>query len=142
MKLYIICSNIIWSLKSPCLLLCNCRKYVYDKYPKPQLLKNSKDILYSSGSSDVSRINKNDVEKDIILYDFWGPCLVMSVYGAILWFSKVNHVALLYLIWLIAAVGSHLICRVWCQFSTISMHLSLLGYSVTPVSSHASLSIC
>ena len=114
----IVYSNIIWSFKSPCLLLCNCRKYVFDKYPTPQLFKSSS----FKGEKDV-------------LYDFWGPCLVMSVYGAILWFSKVNHVALLYLIWLIAAVGSHLICRVWCQYSSISMHLSLLGYSVTPVSS-------
>lgn len=65
--------------------------------------------------------------------DFWGPCLVVSLYGSLLWFGRVRDVPWLFVIWSLGGVFNHLICRVWFSPSNIMMHTALLGYSVTPM---------
>jgi hypothetical protein len=64
--------------------------------------------------------------------DFWGPCCLVSFYGFILWLGKVKDIPWIYVIWCLASFLNHLVCRVWYN-STIMMHASLLGYSVTPI---------
>ena len=65
--------------------------------------------------------------------DFWGPCLVVSLYGAILWLARVPDVPWLYVIWSAGAAFNHLVCRAWFNPSKLMVHSALLGYSVTPL---------
>jgi hypothetical protein len=65
--------------------------------------------------------------------DFWGPCSVFSLYGAILWAARVREVPWLYVIWSGGAVFNHLVCRVWLPASKLLIHMALLGYSATPL---------
>lgn len=64
--------------------------------------------------------------------DFWGPWLVVSAYGAVLWLARVNNVPWVYAIWILTATFNHLICRVWYLRSSILFHCALLGYSLAP----------
>lgn len=65
--------------------------------------------------------------------DFWGPCSVFSLYGAILWTARVKEVPWLYVMWSGGAVFNHLVCRVWLPSSKLLVHMALLGYSATPL---------
>jgi hypothetical protein len=65
--------------------------------------------------------------------DFWGPCSVFSLYGAILFAARVKEVPWLYVIWSVGATFNHLVCRVWLPSSKLLMHMALLGYSATPL---------
>lgn len=75
--------------------------------------------------------NTDGSSKSIV--DFWGPCLVVSSYAALLWLAHVNNVPWLYLVWCLAACFCHLVCRPWSQQSSLLLHLAVLGYSVTPL---------
>ncbi len=66
--------------------------------------------------------------------DFWGPCGIVSLYIAILRLADVKHVPWVYMIWSLAAVFNHLVTRtVLAGASSVSLHLSVLGYSVCPI---------
>ncbi len=65
--------------------------------------------------------------------DFWGPCLVYSLFGLVLWLAHVKDVPWSYIIWSLAALFNHLVCRVWLSSSKLMLHVALLGYSVAPV---------
>ena len=65
--------------------------------------------------------------------DFYGPFILISIYGLFLLIIRVNNVPWLYLIWLLGAVFNHLVCRVWCNNTSIQLQLSLLGYSIAPL---------
>lgn len=65
--------------------------------------------------------------------DFWGPCSIVSLYGALLWLCRVKQVPWIYVIWAGAAVFNHLVCRVWLTHPKLMLHLAVLGYSVTPI---------
>ena len=63
--------------------------------------------------------------------DFWGPCLIVGLYGLVLWVGKVNNCSWIYVIWGLAGTFNHLVGRVYCK-SSLMIHTALLGYSVTP----------
>lgn len=65
--------------------------------------------------------------------DFWGPCMVVSLYGAILWMARVPDVPWIYVIWSLGATFNHFVCRVWFNPSKLMIHSALLGYSITPI---------
>jgi len=65
--------------------------------------------------------------------DFWGPCAIVSGYGAILWIGNVRDVPWIYIIWLVASIFNHFVCRVWFTHPKLLLHSALLGYSVTPI---------
>jgi hypothetical protein len=79
-------------------------------------------IIYPNASS----INTSHI-------DFWGPCGIISLYGAILWIAKVKNVPWLYVIWFSGSMFNHLVSRVWYRDSSILLHLSVLGYSLISV---------
>ena len=62
-----------------------------------------------------------------------GPCTIVSLYGAILWIGNVRDVPWIYIIWLVASIFNHFICRVWFTHPKLLLHSALLGYSVTPI---------
>jgi hypothetical protein len=64
--------------------------------------------------------------------DFWGPCLVVSVYGALLWLDRVRDVPWLYVIWSTASLFNHFVCRVFYKPSKLLAHYSLLGNAPLP----------
>lgn len=66
------------------------------------------------------------------IFDFWGPCLIISIYGAVLWLCRVKDVPWIYAIWSLTAVFNHLVCRVFLN-SKLTMHSALLGFSVAPL---------
>jgi hypothetical protein len=63
--------------------------------------------------------------------DFWGPCAVVSIFGALLWLARVRHVPWIFVIWSVASIFNHFICRVHLKPSRLLLHYALLGYSVT-----------
>ena len=65
--------------------------------------------------------------------DFWGPCIVISIYGAVLWLDRVEDVPWLYVIWTLASVFNHFVCRVFYKSSRLLIHYTLLGYSIIPI---------
>jgi len=82
------------------------------------------------GSHPFQKISNLSGEATI---DFWGPCLVVSSYGAVLWLARVNNVQIwVYAIWALTATFNHLVCRVWYARSSVLFHCALLGYSLTP----------
>jgi len=68
-----------------------------------------------------------------VTIDFWGPCAVVSCYGALLWLGHVKDVPWTYVIWTCAAVFNHLTSRVFFSTSSIMLHYAIMGYSVAPV---------
>ena len=62
-----------------------------------------------------------------------GPCTIVSLYGAILWIGNVRDVPWIYIIWLVASIFNHFICRVWFTHPKLLLHSALLGYSITPI---------
>jgi hypothetical protein len=58
---------------------------------------------------------------------------VISIYGALLWLDRVRDVPWLYVIWSLASLFNHMVCRVFLKSSHVMAHISLLGYSVTPI---------
>lgn len=62
--------------------------------------------------------------------DFWGPCSVVTIYGAILWLGEVRYVAWIYMIWLFTSLFNHYVSKVWLANPSIMLHFSLLGYSL------------
>ena len=109
--------NIRWTLQSPWLFLFRYNQVLLERFPSLQ----QQSMPSSSSVTSTHSI------------DFWGPCFIISLYGAILWFAKVNNVPWLYIIWTISASFHHLVCRIWYDKSSLLLHLSLLGYSITPV---------
>lgn len=65
--------------------------------------------------------------------DFWGPCLVVSLYGVVLWSSgKVQDVSWIFAIWTIGAMFNHMVCRATMK-SSLMIHVAVLGYSVISI---------
>ena len=64
--------------------------------------------------------------------DFWGPCLVVSVYILILWLGNVRDGTWTYVIWTITSIFNHFVMRSYNK-STLLMHMSILGYSIAPM---------
>ena len=65
--------------------------------------------------------------------DFWGPCLCVTVYGAVLWFSNVRDVPWIYVIWTVGGLFNHLTARVWMNSSSFMLHLAITGYAACPL---------
>ena len=101
----------MWSLMSPWRLLC-----AYNRTCR-------------SGGHPFQKISNLSGEATI---DFWGPCLVVSAYGAVLWLARVNNVPWVYAVWALTATFNHLVCRVWYARSSVLFHCALLGYSLAP----------
>ena len=97
--------SIVWMLIGPCTKLTG---KVSKRHP-----------LYISGRG----FNNRSI-------DFWGPCMMMSLYGLVLWVGRVRDIPWIYVIWSITATLNHLITRVWHR-SSLMIHVALLGYSVT-----------
>jgi hypothetical protein len=64
-----------------------------------------------------------------------------SVFAALLWVDRVRNVGWIFVIWTLAALFNHFVCRVFNKQSRIMTHYSLLGYSVTPLIPLASIVI-
>lgn len=65
-------------------------------------------------------------------HDFWGPCLIVSLYALILSIGRVSNVSWVYVIWMVSSFILHLTCRSWYAASTLAMHVGISGYSVAP----------
>lgn len=105
--------SVLWMLFGPCFQLTG----------KP----NKKHPLHTPG-----------LQSETHSIDFFGPCSIVSLYSLVLWLGSVRDVPWIYVIWTIAAMVNHLICRVWCK-STLMIHIALLGYSVAPLIPFAAL---
>jgi hypothetical protein len=64
-------------------------------------------------------------------HDFWGPCLVVSMYAFVLSLGRVYNVTSIYIIWLFSSLMLHLTCRTWMP-STFAFHCAIIGYSTFP----------
>lgn len=69
---------------------------------------------------------------DKLHHDFWGPCLVVTVYGVLLSIGRVYSVSWVYVVWLLASMAHHLVSRTWSPASTFALHCAVSGYSVLP----------
>ena len=67
--------------------------------------------------------------------------LLFSLYSALLWLDRVRDVGWLFMIWSMASLFNHFVCRVFFKQSRLMIHYSLLGYSVTPLIPFAALII-
>lgn len=84
----------------------------------------------ASGSTRTSPSNSN---KQQYRHDFWGPCAVVTLYGLLLSLGSGRDVSWVYVVWCGSAIFMHLICRVWCDISTFSLHFAVIGYSISPM---------
>jgi hypothetical protein len=65
-------------------------------------------------------------------HDFWGPCLMISLYALVLSIGRVEGVSWLFIIWFVASLIQHLTCRTWNKSSTLALHCAISGYSIIP----------
>lgn len=65
-------------------------------------------------------------------HDFWGPCLLVSIYALVLSLGRVNNVSWVYIIWILSSLAQHLVYRTWCADTTLALHLAISGYSLAP----------
>lgn len=123
----------IWMLLCP--LGCFCGRHS-GKHPLSTMLAPHIGRQNSDPDVSMSNINLpglNNLNFAPAQIDFWGPCSIVSLFGALLWLDKVRNVGWLYVIWSLASLFNHFICRVFFKPSRLMIHCALLGYSVTPL---------
>jgi len=100
--------------------------------------KNSRIINDTSTSSTASSASSTTTttidiyENHNSSIDFWGPALTVTMYASLLWLGSQKNVPHVYVIWCIGAFMSHLTTRPFLEGSSLSFHLSILGYSLVP----------
>ena len=64
--------------------------------------------------------------------DFMGPAIVVTAFASLLWLGNQKDVPYVYVIWAMGAAATHFTVRPFLSGSSISFHLSVLGYSLVP----------
>ena len=118
-------NNIRWSFIRPVKFL-----FKLDMKKDDDNYYNSHIVNSELDNTTASIVDKANVS---IKNDFWGPCLLLSMYALLLWMAQVRNPPWVYVIWAVSATVLHLITRVWYSKSTLTLHYELLGYSVTPL---------
>ena len=124
-------AEVRWTLLAPLCRLVGRR--IGQKHPLVDHLDKSEKSDKRGGNAIDSNTGGTSSSRGVHQVDFWGPCFFVSVYVALLWLMRVKHVSWVYLIWTLAAAFNHLVARVWSSTSALSLHLSVLGYSILPV---------
>jgi hypothetical protein len=109
-------------------LLCPLRKVLRISFLKVHPLTITSNARSASPSSGSSANSSRQYR-----HDFWGPCATVTVFGLLLWLCSGRDVSWVYVVWCGSSIFMHFICRVWCDISSFSLHLAVIGYSVTPM---------
>lgn len=98
----------------------------YNTHPIKLISSRNRKFKYRSHE------NENSQNDNYTGVDIWGPVTVVTLYASLLWLAGQKNVPHVYVIWPIGALTMHLTCRPFLSGSSISFHLSILGYSLVP----------
>lgn len=66
-------------------------------------------------------------------HEFWGPCLVVLMYGLVLLWGHFQDIPWVVMIWFVASLFLHLVVRLRRPRVKLALSLAVIGYSVLPL---------